>query len=195
AYETFYPEKRPFFTEGSNIFEFNVGIDDGSGEALFYSRRIGRTPQRGVGGGHVDGPEVTTILGAAKLSGKTSSGWTVGLLNAVTAEERARIAPAAGPVVETPVEPMTNYLVGSLARDFRRGRSTVGMLFTATHRRLGGDDAFDFLPASAYSAGLRGRHRFAAGAWEASGYLAASHVRGGETAIERLQRSPARYFH
>lgn len=194
AYETFYPEKRPFFTEGSNIFEFKVGVDDGSGEGLFYSRRIGRAPQRSIGGGYVDRPDVTTILGAVKLSGKSSSGWTIGLLNAVTAEERAHVAQADGSVVETPVEPLTNYLVGSLARDFRRGESTVGMLFTATHRRLGDDGVFDFLPTSAYAAGVRGRHRFAAGTWEASGYIAASHVRGGETAIERLQRSPARYF-
>src|SRR5690606_40038475 len=67
----------------------------------------------------------------------------IGFLDAVTAEERARVAEPDGQVVETPVEPMTNYMVGSLARDFRRGMSTVGMLFTATHRRLGGDGALD----------------------------------------------------
>ena len=178
AYETFYPEKRPFFTEGSNFFEFKVGVDDGSGEGLFYSRRIGRAPQRSIGGGYVDRPDVTTILGAVKLSGKSSSGWTIGWLNAVTAEERARVAQADGSVVEAPVEPLTNYMVGSLARDFRRGESTVGMLFTATHRRLDGDD-FDFLPTSAYAVGVRGRHRFAAGTWEASGYVAAGGGGGG----------------
>ncbi|HEX7117991.1 MAG TPA: DUF5916 domain-containing protein [Longimicrobiales bacterium] len=195
AFETFYPEKRPFFTEGSNLFEFDIGTDDGSGEALFYSRRIGRAPQRGVGGdGYVDAPDATTILGAAKLSGKTSGGWTIGLLSAVTAEERARVAAPGGAVAEEPVEPLTHYLVGSFARDFRHGRSSVGVLFTGTHRRLGADGAFESLPSAAYAAGLRGRHRFADGAWEASGYVAASHVRGSEAAIERLQLAPARYY-
>ena len=46
AFETFYPEKRPFFTEGANIFSFRIATDDQSGENLFYSRRLGRTPQR-----------------------------------------------------------------------------------------------------------------------------------------------------
>src|SRR5690606_40259142 len=72
AYETFYPEKRPFFTEGSNFFEFKVGVDDGSGEGLFYSRRIGRAPQRSIGGGYVDRPDVTTILGAGKQIGRAA---------------------------------------------------------------------------------------------------------------------------
>src|SRR5690606_21880817 len=76
AFETFFPEKRPFFVEGSNIFEFNVGYDDGSGEQLFYSRRIGRVPHAAdAPDAWVDAPDVTTILGAVKISGKTASGW------------------------------------------------------------------------------------------------------------------------
>src|SRR5437868_12263712 len=95
AYETFFPEKRPFFVEGANIF--NIGsINGGPGygnQQIFYSRRIGRPPQRFVSGQFVDAPDATTIIGAAKVTGKVG-GWTVGLLNALTAEEKARVVDA-----------------------------------------------------------------------------------------------------
>jgi hypothetical protein len=50
AYETFFQEKRPFFIEGNNITSFKTGIGDGDlgFDNLFYSRRIGRSPQIGV---------------------------------------------------------------------------------------------------------------------------------------------------
>ncbi|HEX2091868.1 MAG TPA: DUF5916 domain-containing protein, partial [Longimicrobiaceae bacterium] len=187
AYESYFAEKRPFFMEGANIFAFNVGTDDGSGESLFYSRRIGRTPQRYVdaGDGWVATPEATTILGAAKVTGKTAGGWTLGLLDAVTAREDARLASRTGQVTPEPVEPLTNYLVGSLSRDFRRGESALGLMATATHRQLHGREEFGFLRSAAYSAGITGRHRFAKGTWEASGYLAGSHIRWSEEAILR----------
>lgn len=196
AFETFFPEKRPFFVEGSNIFEFNVGYDDGSGEQLFYSRRIGRVPQRvpDAPDAWVDAPDVTTILGAVKISGKTASGWTIGFLDAVTAGERARLAGPDGEIGEEPVEPLTNYAVGSVSRDFRRGRSSIGLFGTATNRRLGAGGEFDFLRSSAYVVGVRGRHRFAGGGWEANGYVAASHIRGSEAAISRVQLAPGHYF-
>jgi hypothetical protein len=197
AYESYFAEKRPFFMEGSNIFAFGVGTDDGSGEALFYSRRIGRTPQRSVDAeeGWLAAPEATTILGAAKVTGKTAGGWTMGLLNAVTGEESARLSDDAGRILPAEaVEPLTNYFVGSLSRDFRRGGSAVGMMATATNRRLDGREEFDFLRSAAYSAGINARHRFAGNTWEASGYLAGSHVRGSEEAILRTQRSSAHFF-
>ncbi|HEX2190991.1 MAG TPA: DUF5916 domain-containing protein [Longimicrobiaceae bacterium] len=197
AYESYFAEKRPFFMEGSNIFAFGVGTDDGSGEALFYSRRIGRTPQRNVdaGDGWLESPEATTILGAAKVTGKTAGGWTLGLLDAVTGEERARLVEGPGGRIQAEaVEPLTNYFVGSLTRDFRRGGSAVGIMTTATHRRLDGREELGFLRSSAYSAGIKGRHRFAGNTWEANGYVAASHVRGSEEAILRVQESSAHFF-
>ncbi|HEX2095395.1 MAG TPA: DUF5916 domain-containing protein, partial [Longimicrobiaceae bacterium] len=196
AFESYFREKRPFFMEGSNIFSFNVGTDDGSGESLFYSRRIGRAPQRFVsaGDGWLESPEATTILGAAKVTGKTAGGWTLGLLDAVTAEEKARIASRTGGITTEAVEPLTNYLVGSLSRDFRKGGSTLGFMATATHRQLDGREEFSFLRSAAYSAGINGRHRFARGTWEANGYLAGSHIRGSEEAILRVQQGSAHYF-
>ncbi|HEV2149126.1 MAG TPA: DUF5916 domain-containing protein [Longimicrobiaceae bacterium] len=196
AYESYFSEKRPFFMEGSNIFSFGVGTDDNSGEALFYSRRIGRVPQRRVnpGDGWLVAPDATTILGAAKVTGKTAGGWTLGLLDAVTGEESARLAARGGATTAEAVEPLTNYLVGSLSRDFRRGGSAIGMMATATNRNLDGRDEFAFLRSSAYSAGVRGRHRFASNTWEANGYLAGSHIRGSEESILRVQQSSAHYF-
>ncbi len=196
AFETFFPDKRPFFTEGSNLFSFNVGYDDGSGESLFYSRRIGRVPQRGVGvtGGWVDAPDATTILGAAKLSGRLKSGWSVGLLDAATPRETARLAaPGREPWTE-PVEPATNYFVGTLSRDFRDGRSSIGLMATAVNRRLGAGDEFQFLRDAAYTAGVSVDHRFADDTWSASGFVAGSHIQGSQAAIERVQRSAGHYY-
>jgi hypothetical protein len=196
AFETFFAEKRPFFVEGGNIFAFRVGTDDNSGESFFYSRRIGRVPQRNVSvqDGWVERPEATRILGAAKLSGKTAAGWTLGFLNAVTAAEHSRIATPGDGVSRVPVEPLANYSVASLTRDFRQGQSAFGGMFTAAYRHLDGEPAFDFLRSSAFSGGLNTRHQFAGRTWEASGFLGGSHIRGSETAISRVQRGPGHYF-
>ena len=191
AYETFFPERRPFFVEGSEIFRFDLG----SGEQILYSRRIGRRPRGGIPRTAVfsDIPEATTILGAAKLSGKTASGWSIGVLEAVTSGERARLADTLGIRSEVPVEPLTNYGVIRVLKDFRQGRSAVGAIFTATHRGL--DDArLKFLPSAAYTGGVDARHRFGGGNYEASGWVLASRVDGDTSAIRILQTSSTHYF-
>ncbi len=122
AFETFYEEKRPFFIEGSQIFG-NFGRSgsnsfwgfNSADPTIFYSRRIGRAPQGSIDAPYIDQPTATTILGAAKMTGKTSSGWTVGVLNAVTAREYARIDGADRDRAE--VEPLTNYFVGRVQRE------------------------------------------------------------------------------
>ncbi|HEX6036992.1 DUF5916 domain-containing protein, partial [Longimicrobium sp.] len=191
AFEVRFDERRPFFVEGVDVFNFGLG----SGDALFYSRRIGRQPQGGVNAPTewVDAPTNTTILGAAKLTGRTSGGWTVGLLNAVTAEERTRyVAPGLDGVEETVTEPMTNYAVGRVRRDFRRGLTSVGAIATSVNRRMDGIDGLAFLPNAAYTGGIDWRHRV--GAWQFNGFVLQSTVRGDTLAIQRLQRSSARLF-
>ena len=89
AYETFFSERRPFFIEGNNITNFNLGIGDGDvgNDNLFYSRRIGRRPQGYPDledGMYADVPNFTTIIGAAKLTGKTKNGLSLGFVEAVT---------------------------------------------------------------------------------------------------------------
>lgn len=197
AFETFLPEQRPFFVEGSSIFNFGLGIGDGDGaaESLFYSRRIGRAPQgrADAHGAFSDAPDRTSIHGAWKLSGKTSDGWSIGALHAATSEERARVAPEGEPTYEEPIEPSANYGVLRVQRDFREGRSAVGVIGTGTRRDAATAAALK-LRSEAYSGGVDFRHRFADERWELSGYLLGSHVTGSPDAISRTQRSPARYF-
>jgi hypothetical protein len=193
AFETFLQERRPFFVEGVDVFNFGIG----GGEALFYSRRIGRTPQGDVGGGKqfVDEPDATTILGAAKLTGRTSGGWTIGVLDAVTAEEKTRYVIDDVNGVEAAVtEPMTNYGVARVRRDMRGGQTSIGGILTTVHRRLGDVDGLEWLPSSAYTGGFDWRHRFMNGQWQFNGFLLQSSVRGDTMAIQRLQTSPARLF-
>jgi hypothetical protein len=195
AYETFFPERRPFFVEGADIFRFDLGqVDIHGNESLFYSRRIGRAPQRQLS---VDGfaavPEASTILGAVKLSGKTSGGWSVGVLSALTAAEGAP-AVAAGRDTSFAVEPLTNYSVLRLSRDFRRGGSAVGGIATATQRRIPAGSDLDFLRSGGYLAGLDGRHRFGGNRFELAAGVVGSHVLGSARAIAATQRSAARYF-
>jgi hypothetical protein len=190
AFESYFEEKRPFFTEGAEIF--------GAGwPQLFYSRRIGRAPQGRLPGGarFADAPDASTILGAAKLTGKTAGGWSIGLLEAVTAPEHARHVNARGEEGRTRVEPLTHYTVSRVSRDFREGRSALGGVLTATHRRLGDAEGLQFLRAAAYAGGVDGRHRFGGGSYELSGALLGSLVRGSDTAIARLQRAPGHSFH
>jgi hypothetical protein len=197
AQETFYAERRPFFVEGSNIFSYNIGYDDNSGEGLFYTRRIGRSPQRGLHGlgSHTDVPNATRILGAAKVSGRTASGWSIGLLEAVTAREEGSVLTWADQVETQTVEPLTNYAVARATRDFREGSSQLGFIGTSTHRRLESDPGLSFLADQAYTGGVDFRHRFGNNAWSLSGWMAGSHVAGDTVAIQRLQRSPLRYQH
>ena len=197
AFETFFPEKRPFFQEGADIFQFAIGApDDENQESLFYSRRVGRPPQGSVTSPaeYRDVPEATNILGAAKLSGKTADGWSVGFLGAVTSRETARFATAADAIGRQLVEPVTSYAVGRVIKDFRDGESAVGLIATAANRRVAADGPVSFLTNAAYAGGIDFRHRFADGNYQIDGHLIGSLVSGSAEAIERIQRSSVHYF-
>ncbi|HEX2092198.1 MAG TPA: DUF5916 domain-containing protein, partial [Longimicrobiaceae bacterium] len=201
AFEIFFPEKRPFFLEGADIFRFdidyrwNIRGKNFAHDQVFYSRRIGRQPQGFLPAGTVffDAPTSTRILGAAKVSGKTAGGWSVGFLDAVSAEETARYADLRGNRGSTVVEPLSNYAVARASRDFRNGASAIGGIFSAAHRRLDGT-GMDFLRSSAYTAGVDGRHRFGGGNYEVRGALLGSHVEGSRRSIFLTQIAPGRYF-
>jgi hypothetical protein len=195
AFETFFSEKRPFFLEGANIFSFGLGGGGGhSIEQLFYSRRMGRSPQGWADprGGYVEYPINTTIAAAGKLSGKTADGWSVGVLNAVTAEENATVIDGEGNRHEDIVEPLTNYGVARVQKDFNDGRSALGGILTTVNRRL--PVTMAYLRSTAYAGGVDGRHRFGDGNWEISGQLLTSRVSGSQLAISNTQESSARYF-
>jgi hypothetical protein len=193
AFETFFQERRPFFVEGVDVFQYGLGGQ----EALFYSRRIGREPQGGVNPAalFVDAPDAATILGAAKLTGRTSGGWTIGVLDAVTAEEKTRyLVTDADGVEQVVTEPMTNYGVARVRREMRGGQTSIGGILTSVHRRMGDDGGLDWLPSNAYAGGIDWRHRFFGGNWQLHGFFLQSTVRGDTLAIQRLQLSPSRLF-
>ncbi|MDH5590613.1 MAG: carbohydrate binding family 9 domain-containing protein, partial [Gemmatimonadota bacterium] len=187
VYETFYEEKRPFFVEGSEIFDFGRNT---SGGQIFYSRRIGRRPQIGLPRGvtTVEVPDNTSILGAAKLSGKTSGGWSVGVMEAVTAEERGHFLDTGGLSGDAVVEPLANYLVSRVRKDSEDGRTSIGGMFTAANRRLPTDELRAVLRDGAYAGGIDFRHEFANRTWVVQGSAVGSRVEGDVRSLVGLQR-------
>ena len=209
AFETFFSEKRPFFVAGRQAFEFGsfncMFCDNVSSLDVFYSRRIGRAPQLN---GLVedrstfnDLPENTQILGAAKVTGR-ANGFTVGLLDAVTNRETARYRGASAsssslatsPMLTQEVEPLSNYFVGRVVRDFRDGATTVGGILTSTARRLDDSLLVNRLRSKATVVGLDLQHSWNRRDYSflASGVV--SDVGGSASSIARTQRSSARYF-
>jgi mRNA-degrading endonuclease RelE of RelBE toxin-antitoxin system len=197
AFETYYEEKRPFFIEGRNIlsFKFMGGDGDFSQDNLFYSRRIGRYPQRELetqSGEYVDMPENTRIIGAFKLTGKTRSGVSIGVIDAVTAAEYADLS-FSGLDRREPVEPFTNYLGLRFQKDYRRGDTVVGGMITAVNRNLNGNE-LDFLHREAYAGGFDISHSWKNRTYTLSFKTAFSLVRGSEEAILQTQLSSLHHF-
>lgn len=201
AFETFFPEQRPLFLEGEQFFTFNIGFPftgpglNFSNDQPFYSRRIGRAPHGSPPDGATFGdvPTATTILGAAKLSGKTQRGWSIGVLDALTRREEASYTDSARDLLRTPVEPLTNYAVARVSKDFRQGRSVVGGMFTAVDRNVG-DGPLSWLPSSAYAMGFDGRHRFADDRYELDASAMGSWLRGSPESISRVEHAPGHWF-
>ncbi|MGI9043285.1 MAG: DUF5916 domain-containing protein [Gemmatimonadaceae bacterium] len=192
SFETFFPEKRPFFTEGAEIFRFTMAPE----LHAFYTRRVGRPPQRTVSAparGFRDLPETARILGAAKISGKTAAGWSLGVLHAVTGQSTARLADSLGNEVREPVEPLSHYSVARLGRDFRKGQSGIGMIGSSTFRRLG-DDRLEFLRSRSLVSGANAWHRFGSNRYEARALFLATAVDGSPSALAITQRSSVHRF-
>ncbi len=193
AFETFFQEQRPFFVEDARIFDFTLS---GHRNSLFYSRRVGRSPHGGAPSGSLfsDVPDNATILGAAKLAGRTSSGLSVGAMAAVTDAETGRALLDDGQLVSFPVEPRSEFGVLSLQQDFNEGASNIGGIFTAMRRSLPADGRFDFLSSTAFNAGVRFEHQWGDREWGLSGFLAGSHVRGTPEALLGIQTASNHYF-
>ncbi|GAC1649573.1 MAG: hypothetical protein NVS4B3_06880 [Gemmatimonadaceae bacterium] len=205
AFETFYQEKRPFFVAGRGSFDFGefncMFCDNVSNLDLFYSRRIGRAPQ--LNGDvsdrstYADLPENTTILGAAKLTGRTANGYSVGMLDALTGRATARFLPSGMPTgtqADQEVEPLTNYLVGRVKRELRDGATTVGAIVTSTARRLDDSLLATHLRGAARVGGIDLHHSWSQRTYSILGQFAVSDVAGSDSAIARTEQSSARYF-
>jgi hypothetical protein len=198
TFETFFPEKRPFFTEGLQMFRFGSGPANTRASFnfyppnFFYSRRIGRSPQGtdNLDADFVRAPVQTTILGAAKLTGKVGNGWSVGVLDALTDRERASFVNGTGFRSEV-VEPMTNYLVARGAKEY--GNSRIGVMFTSVDRRIPSE--LSYLRADSHALGVDGYTLFGKDkGWLFEWLVGSSLVKGSKEAIDATQRSSARYY-
>jgi hypothetical protein len=190
VYEVFFQERRPFFVEGSEIFDFGQNT---SGGRLFYSRRIGRAPQLGAPTSAADVPDVSRIWGAAKFSGKTESGWSIGVVEALTGREAARVQ-IDGAESSVAVEPLTNYLVARVRKDGNEGRASLGGMITAVSRDLDTGPLEAALRSSGYAGGLDGRIESADRAWALLGSAAFSRVSGSAEALVRTQQAGNHFF-
>ncbi len=190
AFETFFPEKRPFFVEDADIFDVQEA------PRLFYSRRIGRQPQGTLPDSAVThtAPDRTTILGAAKLTGRTAGGWEVGAIEAVTSQESAPLLDESGDRARAVVEPTSNYAAARARKNLNGGRSTVGGIVTAANRPGLEPRLADEMHRAAYAGGVDGRHRFGDETYEVSGSVLGSQVRGTSAALRRTQTSPVHYY-
>jgi uncharacterized protein DUF5916/cellulose/xylan binding protein with CBM9 domain len=188
AFETFFSERRPFFVEGKGLFTFTVNcvvvLDCSTGEGLFYSRRIGRAPQLADVYDDSTAAQATRILGAAKLTGRFSSGLSLGVMDAVT--DRV------GGSDHVTLEPRANYAVVRANQDYADGNGSVGFIFTGVNRGTDSSSS-PYLHSSAYAGGIDARRRFL-GDYEVSGSFDASRVAGSPAAIALTQEDPVHLY-
>ncbi len=196
GYEIFFQERRPFFVESNNLFDYQLTGSNAGGDydsdLLFYSRRIGGAPHgypNLADGENVEVPQQTSILGAAKFSGKTAKGLSIGILESVTRQENAKID-RNGERREELVEPTTNYFMGRVMQDYNEGNTIIGGVFTAVNRGKG----LPLLHQNAYSGGLDFQHFWKNRWWFMSGNVLFSRVEGSPEAILETQTGFVHYF-
>jgi len=192
AFETFYEEKRPFFLEGKSIFDFSI-----QGNQLFYSRRVGHRPSYQPTldrNEYADNPGETTILNALKISGKTEDGLSVGIIQSITPEEKAEIDRSGNRSKQT-VEPWSNYFLTRLRKDYDKGNSSLGAMFTSTQRFIDNKDThLHFLPRNAFTGGVDWRKN-----WQNRSYFIDvktmfSRIDGKKNAISDLQQNSSHFY-
>ena len=199
--ESFFQEKRPFFVENAQVFHFgNEGADNYWGfnwpePTFFYTRRVGRGPQGRVPSADFkDVPGGTTILGAAKLTGKITPTWNFGTLHAMTARENADLD-IGGLQSEHEIEPLTYYGVARTQKEFKNRQQGLGFMTNAAIRAFDDPSLKDQLNSKSIMAGLDGwTFLDKKQVWVISGYSVLSHVAGTTTRMTNLQRSSRHYF-
>ena len=186
AFETFFDERRPFFIEGNNLL---------GGRNTFYSRRIGAAPPGSADAPYAESSGNSTILGAAKVTGRLPSGLSIGALTALTDEESIRTFDPGLGFGEAVVAPRTAYGIVTAQQEIGRDRSTAKASLTAVDRNLTpGSPLAALLMSQAYTGLLDGRWRWAGGAYDVSAYLVGTYVKGAAPAIALQQRSSRRYM-
>lgn len=196
AFESYFQEKRPFFIENRNITDFRVSRGGPfNRNNLFYSRRIGRAPGYYPDlddDEYADVPNNTTILGALKLTGKTKDGLSIGIIESLTAEEKAKVY-RNGVEEEETVEPMTNYLITRVQKDLNDNNTIIGGMFTSTNRFIN-DSTLNYLNSDAFTGGIDFTQYFKDKKYSLNVIYSMSHIVGDTTAIISQQESSRRYF-
>ncbi len=200
--ETYFNEKRPFFVEGSSIFDFGFGGQrnfwgfNWPGPSFFYSRRIGRS--LGVGAppkGYADGPDGAHILGAVKLTGKVAGSWNVGGLTAVTARERATFVDSLANRWREEIEPLAVYGVYRAQKEFDKGRQGLGFLSTVAVRDFDAPALRDARNASGMLLGMDGwTFLDSSKTWVTTAWMGASRVAGTRARMLAVQQNSTHYF-
>lgn len=201
AYETFYDEKRPFFIEGSNLLAFGYGGSNNNwgfnwgGPDMFYSRRIGKAPTGpAADGDFVDYPGETQIIGAAKLTGKISDGWSVYALNAVTNSMNAR-SYTNGLTTLKEVQPLSNATVFRTLKEFDESRFGLGFMGTSMIRKFDDGSLRNDFSSNSYAAGVDGWVNLdSAKVYVINGYFIGTGVNGSKEYINDLQQSSIHFF-
>jgi len=190
GFQNFFGERRPFFVESRNIFDYQLTGSEAGGDydsdLLFYSRRIGSSPHgypNVSNGEFVKMPQNTSILGAAKFSGKTKKGLSIGILESITQRELATIDNNGERKKET-VEPLTNYFVARIQKDLKGGNTFIGGIITGVNREKGLND---ILHSNAYSGGMDFLHYWKKRTWYLRGNIVLSHVKGTKESILNTQ--------
>jgi hypothetical protein len=190
GFQNFFEEQRPFFVESRSIFNYqltgSIAGGDYDADLLFYSRRVGSSPHGSpntTNGEYANSPQNTTILGATKFSGKTKKGLSIGILESITQREMATIYNN-GQKRKEMVEPLTNYFVARMQKDYNNANTIIGGIFTAVNREKGLED---ILHRKAYTGGVDFVHQWKRQTWYVRGNVIFSHVQGSKEAIHRTQ--------
>lgn len=202
AFETYYDEKRPFFLEGTNIFDFGWGgINNHWGfnfgwPTLFYSRRIGQSPRIGVNDefDFINYPKETRILGAAKLTGKIGDGYNIGVFSAFTERTFAKYK-LNNIEKEAQVEPFTAYSTFRVQKEIDEGRHSLGFMVTSVNRDLSDDYLSEKFAKNAFTFGLDGWTTLDNdNTYVVSAAIMGSYKEGTKEFITRLQQAPYRNY-
>ena len=133
-FEVYYQERRPFFTESTELFEKGN---------VFYSRRIGRRPH-----GYsdiedqyeesqiIENPEESQLINATKISGRNKKGLAIGFLNAVTSNTYAKVRDSLGNEERILTAPATNYNMLVVDQTFKNN-SYISLYNTNVYRGSG----------------------------------------------------------
>ncbi|MDR0786682.1 MAG: carbohydrate binding family 9 domain-containing protein [Gemmatimonadota bacterium] len=189
AFATRFSERRPFFTEGSDLLSI-------SHPNVFYSRRIGSPPAGRVSGDFVDQPINSAVIGAAKITGRLRNGYSIGVLTAVTGDESARAySLETGEITETRVQPYAGYGVARIQKDLGNG-SYASVLLGGVRRQFSGDDdpMRDLLVANSLVYAGDTFFRLHNGQYEATIAAVGSWIGGEAAAMRRVQMSSAHYM-